>query len=299
MISSQLVFWFALAAIVSTSVSIAVLLLSSPGKYPPWFPYFLFHIGAYTLWLFVHSFLFFNLVLMDSASPAVAIGGEMFHLLVSIIIMFTYPPFIYKITGIRESARIRLFNIAVPGIILVFLLVSFVIRSFVLLFFVNVIFNSCLLGFSIFGYIKLRLSEAAGLRAAMKNFLGIAVVLYVFLVLSALLVFIIPAEWFADIGLLFTALFCAVWSLLMIRERISSGAGRRDRNMVSDSFIRDYRISPREQEVLEKLIQGKTQRIIGDELFISTRTVEAHVHKIYRKAGVGNRMDLLLALQNT
>jgi len=62
---------------------------------------------------------------------------------------------------------------------------------------------------------------------------------------------------------------------------------------LSDSFIQKYAISPREIEIVHMIIQGYSNRVIGEKLFISAMTVKNHVYNIYRKTGVSNKVQLL------
>jgi non-specific serine/threonine protein kinase len=50
-----------------------------------------------------------------------------------------------------------------------------------------------------------------------------------------------------------------------------------------------FGLSPREQEVLKLLTEGKTNRAIADRLFLSERTIETHVLHILNKLGVESR----------
>lgn len=50
-------------------------------------------------------------------------------------------------------------------------------------------------------------------------------------------------------------------------------------------------LSDRELQVLQLLAAGKSNREIAGELFISVGTVKRHVHNIYQKLGVGNRIQ--------
>ena len=50
-------------------------------------------------------------------------------------------------------------------------------------------------------------------------------------------------------------------------------------------------LSPREREVLEGLVDGKTYKQIGDGLYISTNTVAFHVKQIYQKLHVHSRAE--------
>ncbi len=53
------------------------------------------------------------------------------------------------------------------------------------------------------------------------------------------------------------------------------------------------RLSTREKEVMEKVINGKKNKEIAEELFISLATVKTHISKIYKKTGVQNRKQLI------
>lgn len=50
-------------------------------------------------------------------------------------------------------------------------------------------------------------------------------------------------------------------------------------------------LSPREQEVLAQVVQGQSDRDIAQVLFISVRTVQAHLAHIYDKLGVHSRTE--------
>ncbi|MYW71097.1 helix-turn-helix domain-containing protein, partial [Pseudonocardia sp. SID8383] len=52
-------------------------------------------------------------------------------------------------------------------------------------------------------------------------------------------------------------------------------------------------LSERELEVAELVVQGRTQREIGEALFISAKTVEHHVARMRQRLGVGGRSELL------
>ncbi len=299
MIHSQIVFWFALFSIVSTAIAIVLFAVAPPGKRPPWLPWFLFHIGAYTAWLVVQAFLFFNIVLMNGEPGVLARGGTLLHLLFSLIILLSYPPFIVKLTGSEKPLSSPLLVLAAPALLVLTVLLAFMFKSVVLSIFINVLFNVYLLGLSLFGLVRLKSREVSGLRRAMHSFLRITIILYILLILMVPIAFIIPPELYADTSMFFTALFCSSWSLLIIRELLRGNERPLQGKSISEAFIRDYRISRRERDVLEKLLEGKTNRIIADELFISTRTVETHIYKIYRKAGASNKVELLRVLENT
>jgi DNA-binding CsgD family transcriptional regulator len=59
------------------------------------------------------------------------------------------------------------------------------------------------------------------------------------------------------------------------------------------------RLSDREREVAELLLQGMPYRDIGSQLFISAKTVEHHVARIRRRLGAESRSELLSMLRAT
>jgi DNA-binding CsgD family transcriptional regulator len=58
------------------------------------------------------------------------------------------------------------------------------------------------------------------------------------------------------------------------------------------------RLSNREWDVLELLLQGKSNKQIASSLDISVRTVEFHLKNIYAKFQVRSRIELILNLGN-
>jgi DNA-binding NarL/FixJ family response regulator len=54
------------------------------------------------------------------------------------------------------------------------------------------------------------------------------------------------------------------------------------------------RLTPREQQVIELVSQGLTNKQIGQTLFITEATVKVHVRKICQKLGVRSRTEAAL-----
>jgi len=49
-------------------------------------------------------------------------------------------------------------------------------------------------------------------------------------------------------------------------------------------------LTPREVEVLQLMLAGKTNKTIACQMYISEKTVEFHLDNIYTKVGVRTRM---------
>ena len=57
-------------------------------------------------------------------------------------------------------------------------------------------------------------------------------------------------------------------------------------------------LSGQEKTIKSLILQGKTNKEIAAELFISVSTVKTHITHIYRKLNVGSRSELLRKMQN-
>jgi len=72
---------------------------------------------------------------------------------------------------------------------------------------------------------------------------------------------------------------------------------------VMRTFAKDYNgrprgdkplLSDREKQVVQLVAQGYHNREIGQRLFISEQTVKNHLHNIFDKLGVSDRLELAL-----
>ncbi len=63
-------------------------------------------------------------------------------------------------------------------------------------------------------------------------------------------------------------------------------------------FIAEYKISKREDEVIQQLCEGKTNKEISEALYISLQTVKDHLYRIYQKTDVKNRVQLINLIQS-
>lgn len=77
--------------------------------------------------------------------------------------------------------------------------------------------------------------------------------------------------------------------------KVEAAGSHRDFDTRLLRFADDHGLSKREREVLGLAIEGKDTQGIASELYISTGTVKAHMHRIYSKAGVEHRQDLINA----
>lgn len=59
-----------------------------------------------------------------------------------------------------------------------------------------------------------------------------------------------------------------------------------------------FSLTNREIEITRLIIEGKSAGMIGELLFISSRTVDKHIQNVYKKVNVSNKLELLNKLKN-
>jgi len=89
------------------------------------------------------------------------------------------------------------------------------------------------------------------------------------------------ADAFADARERFATIGAALWEARVVEELERASPGR------SDGVL-----TPAEQRIAELVAEGKRNREIGQALFMSVGTVEAHLTRIYRKLGIRSRSEL-------
>ncbi len=75
------------------------------------------------------------------------------------------------------------------------------------------------------------------------------------------------------------------------RELLATGDTVRKRSVETASEL-----TAQEAHIARLAVDGRTNAEIGAQLFLSTRTVEWHLGKVYTKLGVGSRRELRRAL---
>jgi DNA-binding CsgD family transcriptional regulator/tetratricopeptide (TPR) repeat protein len=96
-------------------------------------------------------------------------------------------------------------------------------------------------------------------------------------------------------GAMGAALLAADIEALARRARVDLLAPERDDDAPAaadaDSPVARLGLTPRELEVLLLVAEGRTNRVIGETLFMSEKTASVHVSRILAKLGVGGRVE--------
>lgn len=89
-------------------------------------------------------------------------------------------------------------------------------------------------------------------------------------------------------GEAFTRLGCQAWAERSRTEL--RAAGESTAVPVRDGFAE---LTPQELQIVRLVSEGMSNRQVAEQLFLSPRTVEYHLYKVYPKLGIGSRTDLV------
>ena len=82
-------------------------------------------------------------------------------------------------------------------------------------------------------------------------------------------------------------------------QALAFDASRQERREGQASLeSRLVQLTPREREVMERILDGKYNKVIADELNIAMRTVEVHRARIFEKMGVKSAVELAQLLSS-
>lgn len=133
-----------------------------------------------------------------------------------------------------------------------------------------------------------------GFKQAIQLFTIVTIVFFPFMVLDAF-PGILP---FSPIAQPYKTLTLPIWFFIINIIGIQIAIKHFDqpafynKGQLTPHFIQKFRITNREQEIIQNLTYGLSNKEIGEKLFISYRTVENHLYKIYQKTNVRNRVEL-------
>ena len=60
--------------------------------------------------------------------------------------------------------------------------------------------------------------------------------------------------------------------------------------------VKNSRLTPQEVRIAQAVVAGDSTTEIAARLFLSRRTVEYHLHKMFPKLGIASRLDLVRLL---
>lgn len=126
-----------------------------------------------------------------------------------------------------------------------------------------------------------------------------------FIAPSSLDIFLLflPTQW-SDLLISLSDLAMALGLLIWLKPFVVNYYGppvpATDMRFGLDRVCAEFHLSARERDLLQMIVQGKSNKDIEEKLFISPHTVKNHVYHIFQKTGIKRRGELVsMILQNS
>ncbi|HEX9026182.1 MAG TPA: helix-turn-helix transcriptional regulator [Clostridium sp.] len=248
----------------------------------------------------------YNIINIVQSSSLNAILNISSYVAVGFIIYFL-PLFAHEVVEKKWTSRKRVF----------FQVATFLPISCILIYYVTPykklmnILSSSILFLDIFYalvfiYLNYKYVKTEYKKRVLKTFLIITVLFFPYMYLDTKSEQISFLSKLFPYGLLSLPLFYMLWNLLSMyfavkyfkyviyeSNDLNSQKDIEEVQNKQTDFFEKFNITNREKEIILLLIKGDSYSQLAEELSISLTTVKTHVHNIYRKADVKNKIQLI------
>lgn len=291
----RFVLWVRMVGFTALFVSTALGLLSYQKRPFGWLRSYLVLLSAQAIFDLSFTFVVFSDLLSGGgAGPRPAFS--VLQAAVSMIVLYAVPRVVQRLLGTADRRFARLWAIVpvvlvAAGYVLVFLPLAFRYDRPV-----TVVYYTYLGGWFLYGWVGRAKMALGSWKPWITTFLAGAGLWYLFTAADfGTGPILINRDPDVPLVVLSSSLFNIFWAALVITptaQFLTRPSGRKEVEAVPDEFAREFKLSGREREVLVKLCEGLSNKDIAEALFISPRTVENHIYNLYRKCGVGRRLEL-------
>jgi DNA-binding CsgD family transcriptional regulator len=291
----QLILWFNIIAFTLIFGSLGATWMVYGRMKTRWMRPYLFYLSDYAFYTIFNTYGFFSQVYLPRSNPLLNSAVMFTSLFTALFLLYIVPRFIRSLLSRDEERRWRMLPTVIIVLYLFLMLTALLKKEWHIDRTGSALMNGYLGGISLYGLIRLRPVRRREAAGVLVPFLYLSTIFYFIVVLQALILPLVTSP-VTNLRInIFTAgLICFLWggitlAYLMIRSLRPESAAVTAPN---ENFAADFGITPRESEIIAQLLQGKSNKEIGEQLFVSPRTVEAHVYNIYRKCSVKNKMEL-------
>lgn len=264
-----------------------------------WRALYVWYIAIYASWLIVLTFTYFSNVYLERPIEGLSTVVPYLWVAASVGLILVVPFLVVRLCGFTPG-RLATVLLCLPAAATLTALV-FALRTGLSSIYTvtNLAYNGVIGGLMATGAVRVWKRKSTVPRHEVLPFLLLSALLYLFLVMLGILLAVrpgMPVNTIIANGSV--GVFCLSWGVLLVVTGLQrAAAASRETGGLPLKFLDDFAISPREADIIGLLVRGAANREISEKLFISPRTVEAHVYNIYRKCDCRNRVELLNRMQ--
>ncbi len=225
------------------------------------------------------------------------------YLLISIssfLMLYFTPLLVFKVTRIKIEGIVRIIHLSLFAIVLLTLVLEIAYKLPQFLIVRDVLYGFLLFISAVVVLYRKSRIQSDEVSNVLTSFAILTIVMSFLIVLhQACSIFLFPES--VVFGLPhFNVLFLLSGSVMAIiyggkylfRERFHGGYA------IETDILDKMEISKREREIVYLLVEGKNNKEIASQLFISEKTVKNHLYNIYKKFSVTNRLMLINRILN-
>ena len=290
---NQLVLWFDIVSFAVMSASAGLTYVVYTRNRAAWLRDYLVYALSYGLWVLFAGWIFFQQVYLSGPLPQLVLAFAWVRVAVSVVIAYFGPMFFLRVATRAPVVRIRAWVISADAALALAMLLVMLFGIAPLARAASIAFNVAFTILSWAAFAAVRTNRASPARPMIPVILYSAVGYTILAALTTAAPALFPPERSIQANVMGGSIFVFGWAVIGMIVSARWLGGREASEPVPPAFINDHGITPREAEILRILVGGRTASQIAEELFISQRTVEAHLYNVYRKCGVRNRVELV------
>lgn len=213
-------------------------------------------------------------------------------------IVYALPLFIYKLINIKQWDKMKNLYTGLALIPLISLIGKHIFETRVFVWIANIVLFTVIISCLIFTIRNFKRITNDRIRSCLKILCIFTVIFLPYMYLDTKTEYIPFLTKYFPYGLLSVPAFYFVWngvSIYWVIKYLKEFIPEKQQNIkeLSREFYSKYKITNREQEVIELLIKGCSYKEISEQLVVSLSTVKTHIRNIYKKTDVKNKIELI------
>jgi len=301
-VMEQLILWFNILGFTLLFGSLGTTHVLYRRTRPPWLGFYLLYLAVYAFYTIVNTYGFFSQVYLPPAAPLSSPLTLTFSFLTALVLLLLVPRFILSLFGEKITVKQRLWILLMASFFLAMVVMAVIKPAWPMDRVGSVYMNIYLGLMTLLGVYRLGKLPDRSSYGVIVPFLGLSGAFYFLVALQTMILpVLIPPALNLKISILTAGIICFLWGAVTLGYQFLKPLPETGlpKAVLTDSFALRFGLTPREKEIIGLLLKGKSNREIGEELYVSPRTVEAHVYNIYRKCGVKNKMELAVKVSHT
>ena len=291
----QLILWFNIMGFTLLFASLGAAYVIYGRKKPGWLFHYLLYLAVYAFFTIFNTYGFFSQVYLPPMSPFFNYLAMYITFGIALILLIVVPRFIFSLFSSKQSLKQKIFTFGIAGLFLIMMIIAILYPEWYLNSAGAGLMNGYLGFVTLYGIIRIRRSGEQVDYGVVIPFLYLSCIFYFIVVVQSIILPLVSTPLQNEHISLFTAgLICFLWGAITLiymiiknYSHVSPGTA-----VLTEDYASRYGITPREKEIIILLLQGKSNKEISETLFVSHRTVEAHIYNIYRKCSVKNKLEL-------